>query len=111
MREKKQAACVGHFAGQFCFFQCKLALMYKDILSSNISLDHYNYRSISKIMGKRILIVLTSKDTLGDSNHKTGWYLPELAHPLKVLFDAGFTSFVDSVSPKGGLSPVVRKVC
>ncbi|KAK3760565.1 hypothetical protein RRG08_022848 [Elysia crispata] len=57
-------------------------------------------------MGKRILIVLTSQDTLGDSKQKTGWYLPELAHPLKALFDAGYTETVDIVSPKGGVAPV-----
>ncbi|GFS01521.1 thiamine biosynthesis protein ThiJ [Elysia marginata] len=57
-------------------------------------------------MGKKILIVLTSHGTLGDSELKTGWYLPELAHPLKVLFDAGYTDLVEIVSPKGGLAPV-----
>ena len=61
-------------------------------------------------MGKRILIVLTSQDTLGDSKQKTGWYLPELAHPLKALFDAGYTETVDIVSPKGGVAPVVRSL-
>ncbi|RUS79892.1 hypothetical protein EGW08_012330 [Elysia chlorotica] len=59
-----------------------------------------------KIMGRRILIVLTSQGTLGDSLKKTGWYLPELAHPLKAFFDAGFTDSIDIVSPKGGAAPV-----
>ncbi|GFO38206.1 thiamine biosynthesis protein thij [Plakobranchus ocellatus] len=57
-------------------------------------------------MGKRILIILTSQATLGATDHKTGWYLPELAHPLKVLFDAGYKDVIDSVSPKGGVAPL-----
>lgn len=28
--------------------------------------------------GQKILIVLTSNDKLLNSDHKTGWYLPEL---------------------------------
>ncbi|GFO38200.1 thiamine biosynthesis protein thij [Plakobranchus ocellatus] len=58
------------------------------------------------MMGKRILVVLTSQGTLGETAHKTGWYLPELAHPLKVLFDAGYKDLIDSISPKGGLAPL-----
>lgn len=55
-------------------------------------------------MGKKILIILTSADKMGSTGKPTGWYLPELAHPYKVLVDAGFE--MDSVSPKGGKSPV-----
>ena len=37
----------------------------------------------------------------------TGWYLPELAHPYKVLLDAGFTmDDIDVISPKGGVAPL-----
>ncbi|GFS16559.1 thiamine biosynthesis protein ThiJ [Elysia marginata] len=55
-------------------------------------------------MAKKILIILTSTDKMGDTGKPTGWYLPELAHPYKVLVEAGFE--MDSISPKGGKSPV-----
>lgn len=52
----------------------------------------------------RILIVLTSHDTLGDTGRKTGFYLSELTHALDVFTRAGFE--VDYVSPKGGKAPM-----
>lgn len=55
-------------------------------------------------MGKKVLIVLTSADKMGSTDTPTGWYLPEMAHPYKVLLDAGIE--VDVMSPKGGKSPV-----
>ena len=54
--------------------------------------------------GKRVLIVLTSNDDLGDSGQKTGWYLPEAAHPYNVFKAAGCT--ISWASPKGGEAPV-----
>jgi len=53
---------------------------------------------------KKILIVLTSCDKMS-TGAATGWYLPELAHPYKVLKDAGFTN-IDVISPKGGPAPL-----
>lgn len=35
-----------------------------------------------KIMAKRILMVLTNHGEIEGTEHKTGWYLPELAHPF-----------------------------
>ncbi|MCY1017117.1 type 1 glutamine amidotransferase domain-containing protein [Pyxidicoccus sp. MSG2] len=52
----------------------------------------------------RILIVLTSHDTLGDTGRKTGFYLSELTHALDVFTRAGLE--VDYVSPKGGRAPM-----
>jgi len=54
---------------------------------------------------KKILIVLTSCDKMASTGAATGWYLPELAHPYKVLKDAGFTN-IDVISPKGGSAPL-----
>ncbi|NJR26324.1 MAG: type 1 glutamine amidotransferase domain-containing protein [Richelia sp. CSU_2_1] len=54
---------------------------------------------------KKVLIVLTSRDTLGDTGKETGFYLPEVTHPLDVFTRAGLT--VDFVSPKGGKAPMV----
>ncbi len=39
---------------------------------------------------KKVLLVLTSHDQLGDSGKKTGWYLPEVAHPYEVFRKNGF---------------------
>lgn len=55
--------------------------------------------------GKKVLIVLTSHDTLGDTGKETGFYLPEVTHPLHAFTQAGLT--VDFVSPKGGKAPMV----
>lgn len=52
---------------------------------------------------KKILLVLTSTDTLGDTGEKTGYNVAEAAHPWKVFKDAGY--FVDFASIKGGQPP------
>jgi putative intracellular protease/amidase len=54
-------------------------------------------------MSKKALIVVTSHDQLGDLR-KTGYYLPEVAHPYLALDDAGYE--VDIVSPQGGHAPM-----
>src|SRR6185436_10135909 len=53
---------------------------------------------------KKILLVLTSHDRLGDTGRKTGAYLSEVAHPHHVFTRAGFA--VDFVSPRGGQPPL-----
>ena len=52
-----------------------------------------------------VLIVLTNWDQLGDTDKKTGWYLPEVAHPYHVFKKAGLS--VTFCSPNGGLAPMV----
>lgn len=54
---------------------------------------------------KKVLIVLTSRDTLGETGKETGFYLPEVTHPLDVFTRSGLA--VDFVSPKGGKAPMV----
>ncbi|MCC3584367.1 MULTISPECIES: type 1 glutamine amidotransferase domain-containing protein [unclassified Microcoleus] len=54
---------------------------------------------------QKVLIVLTSHDTLGDTGKETGFYLPEVTHPLDAFTKAGL--MVDFVSPKGGKAPMV----
>ena len=51
-----------------------------------------------------ILMVLTSHDQLGNTGHKTGFWLEELAAPYYVFRDAG--ADVTLVSPKGGQPPL-----
>ncbi|WP_082310656.1 type 1 glutamine amidotransferase domain-containing protein [Nonomuraea sp. SBT364] len=53
-------------------------------------------------MTKRVLIVLTSHDRLGDVR-STGYYVPEAAHPWDVFRRAGFE--VEVASVRGGEPP------
>lgn len=53
---------------------------------------------------QKVLVVLTSHDTLGDTGKETGFYLPEVSHPEDVFTRAGMS--VDFVSPKGGKAPM-----
>ncbi|PSB17724.1 type 1 glutamine amidotransferase domain-containing protein [Phormidesmis priestleyi ULC007] len=54
---------------------------------------------------KKVLIVLTSHDTLGNTGKETGFYLPEVTHPEAAFEKAGFS--IDYVSPKGGKAPMI----
>ena len=56
-------------------------------------------------MTKKVLIVLTSHNTLGDTGKETGYYLPEVSHPVDVFDRAGVE--VSYVSPKGGKAPMI----
>ncbi|OTG76529.1 type 1 glutamine amidotransferase domain-containing protein [Acinetobacter sp. ANC 4169] len=55
----------------------------------------------------KVLIVLTSHDTLGNTGKKTGFWLEELAAPYYAFIDAG--AEVTLVSPKGGQPPLDPK--
>lgn len=52
---------------------------------------------------KKVLLVLTSHEDLGESGEKTGYFVGEAAHPWKVFRDAGY--FVDFASMAGGQPP------
>ncbi|HAT31301.1 MAG TPA: type 1 glutamine amidotransferase domain-containing protein [Janthinobacterium sp.] len=54
-----------------------------------------------------VLMVLTSHDKLGDTGHKTGFWLEEFAAPYYVLKDAGAS--ITLVSPLGGQPPLDPK--
>lgn len=56
-------------------------------------------------MSKKVLVVLTSHDTLGDTGKETGFYLPEVSHPVAEFDRAGL--IVEYVSPKGGEAPMI----
>lgn len=56
-------------------------------------------------MSQKVLVVLTSHDTLGNTGKETGYYLPEVSHPVHVFDRAGLT--VEYVSPKGGKAPMI----
>ena len=53
---------------------------------------------------KKVLIVLTSHDKLGDTGHKTGFWVEEFAAPYYVFKDAGFD--ITLASPLGGQPPI-----
>lgn len=62
-------------------------------------------KSTPKIMEpQKVLIVVTSHDSLGDTGKSTGFYLSEASHPHDVFTQAGME--VDFVSPKGGKAPM-----
>ncbi|GCD39556.1 MULTISPECIES: type 1 glutamine amidotransferase domain-containing protein [Streptomyces] len=54
-------------------------------------------------MPKKILFALTSQGDLGDTGRKTGFYVPEVAHPAAVFRKAGYD--LDFVSVQGGAPP------
>ena len=51
----------------------------------------------------KVLFVLSSHSELGTTGRKTGYYVPETAHPYAVLTREGIN--VDFVSPQGGQPP------
>ena len=55
----------------------------------------------------KVLIVLTSHDTLGDTGRKTGFWLEELAAPYYAFKEAGAEMVL--ASPKGGEPPLDPK--
>jgi len=55
----------------------------------------------------KILMVLTSHDVLGNTGHKTGFWLEEFAAPYFVFRDAGVQ--LTLASPKGGQPPLDPK--
>lgn len=54
-----------------------------------------------------VLLVLTSHDRLGNTGHKTGFWLEEFASPYYVFKDAG--ARITLASPKGGQPPIDPK--
>jgi len=53
---------------------------------------------------KLILFVVTSHGQLGQTGKKTGYYLPEVSHPHRILINKGYS--IDFVSPAGGKPPM-----
>jgi len=56
----------------------------------------------------KVLIVLTSHSTLGNTEKETGFWLPELTLPYYKFKEAGYV--VDVASIKGGIAPVDQKI-
>ncbi len=56
------------------------------------------------IMTKKLLMVLTSHDELGNTGQKTGFWVEEFAAPYYAFIDAGVE--VTLATPKGGQAPI-----
>ena len=56
---------------------------------------------------KKVLFVLTSHDELGNTGHKTGFWIEEFAAPYYALLDKGVDFTI--ASPKGGQPPIDPK--
>ena len=56
---------------------------------------------------KKILVVLTSHSDLGDTGHKTGFWVEEFAAPYYAFIDAG--AEVTVATPKGGQAPIMKQ--
>jgi putative intracellular protease/amidase len=56
---------------------------------------------------KKVLMVLTSHDTLGNTGRKTGFWLEELAAPYYIFKDVG--AHITLASPAGGQPPLDPK--
>jgi putative intracellular protease/amidase len=55
----------------------------------------------------KVLIILTSHSELGNTGHKTGFWIEEFAAPYYILKDAGAT--ITLASPEGGQPPLDPK--
>lgn len=67
--------------------------------------EHNNTKKITKM--KHVLFVLTSHDELGNTGHKTGFWIEEFAAPYYLLKDQGVQ--ITIASPKGGQPPIDPK--
>ena len=61
----------------------------------------------SKSEAAKVLIVVTSHNQLGNTGKLTGYYLPEVTHPVHALLLKGFNYDVASI--KGGKAPIDAK--
>ena len=55
-------------------------------------------------MTKRILLMVSSADSIGPKNRKTGNFLPKVSHPYSAFVKQGYE--VDFASVKGGAAPL-----
>jgi putative intracellular protease/amidase len=60
-----------------------------------------------KTQPRRVLMLLTSHDALGDTGERTGFWLEEFAAPYYVFKDVGFE--IALASPQGGQPPIDPK--
>ena len=59
------------------------------------------------LASKKVLMIVTSHDQLGNTGEKTGFWMEELAAPYLLFGKSGLA--VDIASPKGGAAPADRR--
>ncbi|NIJ45545.1 putative intracellular protease/amidase [Wenyingzhuangia heitensis] len=79
---------------------------------NNSTKEHKTAKKVStniknNIQMKKVLFVLTSHEDLGNTGHKTGFWIEEFAAPYYLLKDHGIAITV--ASPKGGQPPIDPK--
>lgn len=74
------------------------------LLACLVSIGNFAFSQTTSEIQKKVLFVVTSHSELGNTGKETGYYLSEVAHPWKVLHEAGYE--IDFVSPQGGNAPV-----
>jgi putative intracellular protease/amidase len=79
----------------------------KKIISLFLLLPMLFASTITYAANKKILLVVTNHEQLGTTGKKTGYYLPEVAHPYFKFIEAGHK--VVFASPKGGRAPMDPK--
>lgn len=89
-----------------------IALLWLSIFmgSSGMAVPKNRIRDIdlkNKQMKKKVLMILTSHDALGDTGLKTGLWLEEFTTPYYALLDSGVE--ITLASPKGGKTPIDPK--
>lgn len=72
--------------------------------SCTVSSPALSVVKLKPLKTKKVLLLVTSHNQLGDTGEKTGYYLSEVTHPYFRLSDAGF--IVDIASPMGGKAPM-----
>ncbi|MBD2520707.1 type 1 glutamine amidotransferase domain-containing protein [Nostoc sp. FACHB-973] len=76
-------------------------------LTSCVGANAERVAPVTSNTSKKILIVLTNHEQLGNTGKKTGFYLDEAAHPHAVFTQAGYT--VEFASPTGEAAPIDPK--
>lgn len=74
------------------------------VIGSNSIAQQTNINPKNEKNMKKVLMVLSSHEALGDTGKTTGFYLSEATHAYEVFTEAGLE--IDIVSPKGGKAPV-----
>lgn len=79
----------------------------KNTKENNTVVQELNTKTQKNTSVKRVLFVLTSHEDLGDTGHKTGFWIEEFATPYYILKDQGIE--ITLASPKGGQPPIDPK--
>lgn len=74
------------------------------ILTSIFCINTFSAGFQAQPSGKRVLMIVTSHDRMGNTNRKTGYWMEELAVPYRLFEQKGIN--VQIASPRGGRPPI-----